>query len=106
MANIQFAFFYSGGVSGGRGGYPLSVAATVVASEGLTGTTGQSTIVAPTSPGNGVGTPVARVYTDANLKVRFGTTTPAGTDPYFFIPGGDTFDFHVSAGQRLYFVEA
>lgn len=106
MANIQFAFVFPGGVSGGRGGLPLAIAATVVASEALTGTSGQSTITAPASPGNGVGTPVARVYTDTNLKVRFGTTTPAETDPYFFIPGGDTFDFHVSAGQRLYFVEA
>lgn len=106
MANIQFAFFYSGGVSGGRGGYPLSIAANVVSSEALTGTSGQSTITAPASPGNGVGTPVARVYTDANLKVRFGTATPAGTDPYFFIPSGETYDFHVTAGQRLYFAEA
>ena len=106
MANIEFAYVFSGGISGGRGAFPLSIVKEIASSEALTGTSGSSSIVAPTSPGRTHGTPIARVYSDTALKVRFASSTPSGSSPYAFIPAETTMDFDAVPGSKLYFEEA
>ncbi len=102
--HITFAYANSQPGGGKRVTETLALLGFASASETLSGTSGTSTIAAGASSLSG-GDPIARVYSDAAVKIAFGPTPTAAT-PWHYLPAGETRDYGVAPGDKIYFATA
>jgi hypothetical protein len=107
LAGVFLTFGYAGamgvktGVSNNRSQAVLS---NIFAAENLT-TSGTSTTAAPTSSSS-YGTPIVRAYAVADSILSFGTAPNASSTRRAFLPAGQSYDFALQNGDKVFWIAA
>lgn len=108
LSGIFLSFGYAGvqAAKTGANAGSVPVLANIFASENLT-TSGTSATIAPATDSNSPsGKPIGRVYAVADSIISFGETPNASSPRRAFVPAGETMDFGLNAGDKIFWVAA